>query len=122
MNVVAKVLIMQLLLSLLCALVAWILFGTVAGYSAVLGGLVCVIPNMFLGLRMMAVREASDPRQLLNAAYIGEAGKFVLSVVLFVLAYKFVPALNPAALLSGFIVAQGGVWAAILADKNALTG
>ncbi len=122
MNVVAKVLIMQLLLALLCALVAWMLFDIAAGYSAVLGGLVCVIPNSFLGLRMMAVRESVDPRKMLNAAYIGEAGKFVLSVVLFVVVYQWVPALNPAALLAGFIVAQGGVWAAILADKEALTG
>lgn len=122
MNVVTKVLSMQMILTLLTALVAWALFGTVAAYSAVLGGLICVIPSAFLGARMMAVRHAPNPRKLLNAAYLGEAGKWLLSFTLFALAYVWIKPLNPAALLTGFIVAQGGIWVAILTDKKALTG
>lgn len=121
MNVVTKVLGMQLILALLTALVAWPLFGTVAAYSAVLGGMVCVIPSAFLGARMMAVRHASNPNTLLNAAYLGEAGKWLLSFTLFALVYIWIKPLNPAAFLAGFIVAQGGIWAAILTDKDALT-
>jgi len=121
-NVVTKVLGMQLGLTLLTAVVAWALEGTVAAYSAVLGGLVCVIPTAFLGVRMMAVRHASNPRKLLNAAYVGEAGKWFISLALFVVIYVWIKPLNAAALLAGFIVAQGGIWAAILADKKALTG
>lgn len=122
MNVVTKVLSMQMGLALLAAIVAGALSGAVAAYSAVLGGLVCVIPSAFLGARMMAVREAPNPHTLLRAAYLGEAGKWLLSFILFVLVYVWVKPLNPAAFLAGFVVAQGGIWAAILTDKQALTG
>ncbi|NNF16495.1 MAG: hypothetical protein HKN70_07085 [Gammaproteobacteria bacterium] len=122
MNVVTKVLSMQMGLALLSAVVAGVLSGTVAAYSAVLGGMICVVPSAFLGARMMAVRNAPDPHVLLRAAYLGEAGKWLLSFILFVLVYVWIKPLNPVALLVGFMVAQGGIWAAILMDKQTLTG
>ena len=121
MNAVTRILTMQLGITLLAGLVAWALKGTVAGYSAVLGGLICVIPSTFLGMRMMAVRHSNNPQKMLNAAYLGEAGKWFLSFGFFALVYIWIKPLHPVSLLMGFIAAQGGVWAAILTDKRALT-
>lgn len=121
MNTVIKILLAQLGLTLLAGAVALGLAGGVAGYSAVLGGLVGVIPGAFLGARMMAVNQSGNPRKMLNAAYVGEAVKWLLTFGLFVGVYLWVSPLNAGALLAGFIVVHAGVWVAILADKRALT-
>ncbi len=121
MNAVIKILLAQLGLTLLVAAVALGLAGGVAGYSAVLGGLIGVIPSAFLGARMMAVNQSGNPRKMLNAAYVGEAVKWLLTFGLFVGVYLLVSPLNAGALLVGFIVVHAGVWLAILSDKSALT-
>ena len=121
MNAVIKILLAQTGLTLLAGIVALGLAGGVAGYSAVLGGLVGVIPSAFLGARMMAVSQSGNPRKMLNAAYVGEAIKWLLTFGLFVVVYLVVSPLNEGALLAGFIGVQAGVWLAILADKRALT-
>ncbi len=121
MNAVIKILLAQLGLTLLAGIVALGLAGGVAGYSAVLGGLIGVIPSAFLGARMMAVNQSGNPRKMLNAAYVGEAVKWLLTFGLFVGVYLWVSPLNAGALLAGFIVVHAGVWFAILADKRALT-
>lgn len=121
MNAVIKILLAQAGLTVLAGIVALGLAGTIAGYSAVLGGLVGVIPSAFLGARMMAVSQSGNPRKMLNATYVGEAFKWLLTFGLFVLVYLLVTPLNEGALLAGFIVVQAGVWLAIVADKQALT-
>ncbi len=121
MNAVIKILLAQLGLTLLAGIVALGLAGGVAGYSAVLGGLIGVIPSAFLGARMMAVNQSGNPRKMLNAAYVGEAVKWLLTFGLFVGVYLWVSPLNAGALLAGFIVVHAGVWFAILVDKRALT-
>lgn len=121
MNAVIKILLAQTALTVLAGIVALGIGGLVAGYSAVLGGLVCVIPSAFLGARMMAVSQSDNPRKMLNAAYVGEAIKWLLTFGLFLGVYLWVSPLNAGALLAGFIVVQAGVWLAIVTDKRALT-
>ncbi|MFK8032031.1 MAG: ATP synthase subunit I [Gammaproteobacteria bacterium] len=121
MNAVIKILLAQTGLTVLAGIVALGLVGRVAGYSAVLGGLVGVIPSAFLGARMMAVSQSGNPRKMLNATYVGEAFKWLLTFGLFLMVYLLVEPLNAGALLAGFIVVQAGVWVAIVTDKQALT-
>ena len=87
-------------------------FGMVAGYTALLGSLTCVIPNGFLGLRIMAPRR--DPGALKKAAWIGEMGKLALTVLLFVLVFTQVKPLSAAALFAGFIASQLTVFSGLL--------
>jgi ATP synthase protein I len=86
------------------AAVLWGVYGNTAGYSAMLGSLACVIPNAFLGLRLMAPRR--DAQALLRAAWIGELIKLALTVLIFTLVFTQVRPLSPAALFAGFIVTQ----------------
>jgi ATP synthase protein I len=86
------------------AAVIWVVYGHTAGYSALLGSLTCVVPNAFLGLRLMAPRR--DAKALLRAAWIGELIKLVLTVLIFTLVFTQVRPLSPAALFAGFIVTQ----------------
>ncbi|MEM7082808.1 MAG: ATP synthase subunit I [Pseudomonadota bacterium] len=121
MNAVTKILLAQLGLTGVAGIVGLVAAGRVAGYSAVLGGMIGVIPSAFLAARMMAVRQSGNPRKMLNAAYVGEAFKWLLTFGLFLGVYLLVSPLHAGALLAGFIGVHAGVWLAILADRHALT-
>ena len=103
---VVKVLLAQLALSVVLALIFWGTKGYVSGYSALLGGLTCVIPNAFLALRLAVPRRDPGAGALLNAAYIGELGKLALTVLMFTLVFTLVRPLAAGALFTGFIAAQ----------------
>ncbi len=101
---IPRVLTWQFVIGVALAAVLWVVYGNAAGYSALLGSLACVIPNAFLGLRIMATRR--DAKALLRAAWIGELIKLVLTVAIFTLVFALVRPLSAAALFAGFIVTQ----------------
>jgi ATP synthase protein I len=102
----AKVLLAQLGLSVVLAMLFWGIDGRVSGYSALLGGLTCVIPNAFLALRLVVPRRDPGAGALLQAAYIGELGKLALTVLMFGMVFSLVRPLAAGALFAGFIAAQ----------------
>ncbi len=101
-----KVLVGQIGVGAVLAAVLWGLLGPVAGYSALLGSLTCVIPNGFLALRLVAPRRDPGARALIRAAYIGELGKLGLTVLMFSIVFVLVRPLSAGALFAGFIAAQ----------------
>ena len=101
-----KVLIGQIGVGAALAAMLWGLLGPVAGYSALLGSLTCVIPNGFLALRLVAPRRDPGARALIRAAYIGELGKLGLTVLMFSIVFVLVRPLSAGALFAGFIAAQ----------------
>ena len=105
-NPVAKVLLGQLGLSVVLAVLFWGIGGRVSGYSALLGGLTCVIPNGFLALRLVVPRRDPVASGLIRAAYIGEIGKLALTVLMFSLAFTLVRPLAAVPLFTVFIAAQ----------------
>ena len=88
------------------AAVLWGIYGHVAGYSALLGALTCVIPNAFLALRLAVPRRDPGARSLVRAAYLGELGKLAITVLMFSIVFVLVRPLNAAALFAGFVVTQ----------------
>ena len=106
MNPMAKVLLAQLGLSVVLAMLFWGFKGHVSGYSALLGGLTCVIPNAFLALRLAVPRRDPGAGALVHAAYIGELGKLALTVLMFVMVFTLVKPLAAMPLFVGFIGAQ----------------
>ena len=103
---VAKVLLAQLGLSVVLAALFWGMDGRVSGYSAMLGGLTCVIPNAFLALRLAVPRRDPGAGALVHAAYIGELGKLALTLLMFGMVFALVRPLAAGALFTGFIAAQ----------------
>jgi ATP synthase protein I len=101
-----KVLTGQIGVGAALAAMLWGLLGPVAGYSALLGSLTCVIPNGFLALRLVAPRRDPGARALIRAAYIGELGKLGLTVLMFSIVFVLVRPLSAGALFAGFIAAQ----------------
>jgi ATP synthase protein I len=101
-----KVLIGQIGIGAALAALFWGLNGHVAGYSALLGALTCVVPNAFLALRLVVPRRDPGAGALIRAAYIGELGKLALTVLMFSIVFALVRPLAAAPLFTGFIAAQ----------------
>ena len=101
-----KVLTWQIGIGAVLAAVLWGIYGNVAGYSALLGVLTCVIPNAFLALRLAVPRRDPGARSLIRAAYLGELGKLAITVLMFSIVFVLVRPLNAAALFAGFVVTQ----------------
>ena len=122
LSLISKVLLAQLGLSVVLAMLFWGVDGFVAAYSALLGGLTCVIPNAFLALRLVVPRGDPGAGALLRAAYLGEAGKVVLTVLIFSMVFMLVRPIAAWPLFAGFIGAQQVILAGFLMrDKEVLT-
>lgn len=109
-----KVLLLQLAVCAVLAALFWGTLGGVPGYSAMLGGITCVIPNAFLALRLVVPRRDPGARALLHAAYIGELGKLALTLLLFGTVFALVRPLSPLPLFVGFIACQLATFGGLL--------
>ena len=103
---IPRMLMWQFVIGAVLSAALWSVFGRIAGYSALLGSLTAVVPNLFLALRIMAPRRDPGAKALLRAAWVGEAGKLALTVLFFALVFTQVRPLSAAALFAGFIVTQ----------------
>ena len=117
-NPVVVVLLAQLGLGIATATIFWGVNGIVSGYSALLGGLICVIPNAFLALRLAVSGQKAGAESLVRAAYIGELGKLALTVVMFIVAFTLVRPLAAGSLFAGFIAAHLATFAGFLVRDN----
>lgn len=100
----ARILMLQMVATALVAVVAGLLGGIAAAFSALLGGICCVVPNGLFALRLtMAARRpgGTDP----SAFFIGEFIKIALTVALLGATAWLYHDLNWLALIVGFIVA-----------------
>ncbi len=114
-----KVLAGQIGTGAVLAVVFWGLQGSIAGYSALLGSLTCVIPNAFLALRLVLPRRDPGARALIRAAYIGELGKLALTVLMFSIVFALVRPIEAVPLIAGIIAAQLATIAGlVMRDKN----
>lgn len=113
-NIIVTVLAGQLVVGVVLAAVLWGFAGSVAGYSALLGSLTCVIPNAFLATRIVLARRDTGARPLIRAAWTGELGKLALTVLMFSIVFVTVRPLAAGSLFAGFIAAQLVTFAGLL--------
>ena len=113
-NIIVTVLALQLGVGVALAALLWGLAGGVAGYSALLGSLTCVIPNAFLATRIVLARRDPGARALIRAAWTGELGKLALTVLMFSIVFVTVRPLAAGSLFAGFIAAQLVTFAGLL--------
>lgn len=101
---VYKVIVIQFLVSLIAALGAFTFLNTVAAYSALLGGLICTVPNGYFARKVFQYRGAKYTPQVVKAFYAGQSGKMVITAVMFALVFAGVKPLNELAVIVSFIV------------------
>jgi len=102
---VYRIAMMQFALSFIIALFA-LIYSFEAGYSALLGGLTCAIPNGYFIWRAFKYSGARSVDQVVRSFYQGESWKFVLTAVSFAVIFSRVDPLNPWALFGAFIIVQ----------------
>jgi ATP synthase protein I len=95
----------QLILTVVLALVSLVFWNRNAALSAAIGGGVGVAGNLVLALVAFR-KEGRTLAQMVNAFYIGEAAKFGVTIVLFVVVLATMRGrLVPAALFGAFVAA-----------------
>ena len=99
-----RVVLLQLATTVIAGMIAGLLGGWPALFSALLGGLCCVVPNGLFALRLFAHAQkagGADPMSF----FIGEFIKIALTVALLGAVAWLYRDLNWLALIAGFIVA-----------------
>ncbi|MCY1265447.1 F0F1 ATP synthase subunit I [compost metagenome] len=116
-----RLLLVQLVVLLIGAAVLWFARGSVAGYSGLLGGLIAWLPNVYFARKAFRYSGARSAQLIVRSFYAGEAGKLILTAVLFALVFVGVPQLEPKALFGIYLLALLVSWCAPLLMKNAFT-
>jgi ATP synthase protein I len=94
----------QLVLTLVAAATGLVISHSIA-VSIFIGGIIGVIANLWLALVAFSPRLGEPPQKMLAAFYSGELGKFVITAVLFLLAFKQIGFLKEAAYAATMILA-----------------
>ena len=87
------------------ALVLLLASGPVAAYSASLGGIACLLPNLLFARFAFRYSAADSANLVMRWFYIGEAVKILVTALIFALSLIWIKDLNLAAMLITYIVA-----------------
>ena len=112
-----RLLLCQLSVMVLLAIIAIWFSGTTAAISALLGGLVSVVPNAYFARKLFQHQGAHAARQIVNGFYKGEASKILLSIAMFTLVFKWFNII-PLVFFAVYIVVQLVFWFAPLIFDN----
>ncbi len=105
-----RIYLIQFLLLLLVSAGALVL-GTVTAYSALLGGLLYLLPNLYFTWRVLySKRPADTAQQVVISLYASEIGKMLVAALLFSAVFLLVQPLSPFSLFLTFILLQLSGW------------
>lgn len=107
----------QLGLTILLATIAILFLGVMAAISALLGGLVSIVPNAYFARKLFQYQGARAARQIVNGFYKGEAMKLLLTVTLFAVVFKWFNII-PLVFFLVFIMTQMVFWFSPLIFNN----
>lgn len=115
---VFPLLLIQLSLALLAGAVGWLWKGPAAGYSALLGGMIALLPNVYFTYKAFRYFGARSIRAIAQSMWSGEMGKLFLTAALFALVFAGVERLNVAALFVGYVLVLSIAACALLLVKG----
>ena len=114
---VGRIVIVQFIVMVLAA-AGCLLVDMVAAYSALLGGLVCVVPGVYAAARFYG--KISKEGTGLTPVLLGELGKLTFSIAIFVAVFVLVEPLNMLSFFATFIGLQLIYIAVPLLEANRL--
>jgi ATP synthase protein I len=114
----AWILAAQLLIALLVALAGGVFAGEIEARSGLVGGMICLLPNTFLALRIVIAGLRQDAQALVRGMYVAEAGKMAISVLLFIAAFTLVRPMSAGWLFTGYIATTLVMWGALGLDRT----
>ena len=98
-----KLLGIQLVITVVVALLLMLYSGVGPACSALLGGLTYILPNAWFTRYAFRGNEQESPHIIVRWFYMGELGKFVLTAVMFVLCFVLVKSLQVMVLFMMYI-------------------
>ena len=78
--------------------------------SALVGSIACLAPNTYQSVRMLKQTENNNAPQWLGYAYRSEFGKWLMTGMIFVLAFTANYEWDPIVLFAGYIMIQISGW------------
>ncbi|MEE4464977.1 F0F1 ATP synthase subunit I [Azotobacter chroococcum] len=115
---VFRVLVVQALTGLVTAFACGVFWGLVAGYSALLGGLIAWLANLYFAHKAFRYFGARSAKAVVQSLWSGEMGKLILTAALFALVFVGVQPLEPLALFGGYLLVLGVGASALLLMRN----
>ena len=107
--------------TVLAALLSWLLADSLAARSALAGGGIGTVASLVMAVASLAGAAGTDSRQAIRALLVGEAVKVVLVVALFVVVLK-VMRVVPLAMFAAFAATFLVYWIALLSSPPPLSG
>jgi ATP synthase protein I len=107
---VFPVLLAQLFVLVLAAAALFGWRGAVEGYSGLCGGLIAWLPNLYFAHKAFRFSGARAAQAIMRSFYAGEAGKLILTAVLFALTFAGVKPLSALAVFGVFVLTQSVGW------------
>ncbi len=106
---VFKIFLMQ---ALLCVAISAVLLldNTITAYSALLGGGLYLLPNLYFAHRALTFREKQSAGRALAEMYVSQIWKMGLSILAFAAVFILIQPLNPFSLFGTFILMQISAW------------
>ena len=116
----AKIFRIFLLQAVLCVAVAAILLldSPVTAWSALLGGGLYLIPNLYFAHRALSFREKQSAGRALTEMYVSQIWKMGISILGFSAVFILIQPLNPFSLFGTFILMQISAWFAQMKLNN----
>jgi len=99
----------QALASIIIPVCVLIAIGKDAASAALVGGWIATLANLYFAIQAFRYTGARSSEQVMRTFYRGEAGKFVIVMMLFLASFKLLPGArdNAAFLFSAFFLVYG---------------
>jgi ATP synthase protein I len=103
-------LLLEVVIACVTSALVMLLKGSVAGFSALLGGVIFLLPVGWFSLRVLVRNGRNTPREVVSNMYVGVMGKLGLTAVLFSMVFVLIKPLEPLYLLGAYILLQMTWW------------
>ncbi len=110
LRVIKHLMVGQFIAMCFVAAAFYLVKGSVSGYSALIGGFICWLPNLYFALRAFRYRGARAAQKIVRSFYAGAAGKMMLTMAMFAIVFIKVKPLSAGALFISFALVQTMYW------------
>lgn len=117
-QVVFPLLVAQVATAFLAGAIGWLTVDNRAGYSALTGGLIAWLPNLYFAYKAFRYFGARSANAIVQSIWSGEMGKLILTAVLFALVFAGAERFNVAALFAGYVAVLGIAASSLLLVKG----
>jgi ATP synthase protein I len=112
-NEIRQIILVQVAVTVLIALLMWLVQGKLAAISALTGGSIGFITALVYAIKMGAP-SGSEPKKIIRSHYSAEAYKMLFTILLFTLVFKQFKEVQALPLFIGYACTLVVYWAALI--------